>query len=233
MKKIKIGYDDNLGLPADFTQQIECEIVSYHNLQPMLDAFADKVLDAIFTPAGSLPYVKSYELLAQSILSIDHGISLTSKLVTTKNINVSKIMDFTIGRVNQYCTTSYWAPLIYLMDFIPEGSKLNFVDTNGFVDMLDKTANGAIDCAMVWEIILKQDPQSAAKVHELGSLSNLPSPVIICGADFPASTKEKICHFNSTDKKAFFSGFQNVNVESVNQYTDNIAKAIQFYNIKL
>ncbi len=53
------------------------------------------------------------------------------------------------------------------MDFLPQFTVLKFKDTNGFQDMLHKTATKFLDCAMVWDIILKQNPDDANKVKEL------------------------------------------------------------------
>lgn len=135
--KIKIGYDDNLGLPNDFPEAIGCEITAYHDLGQMIDEFVKQNLSGLFIPAGALPYIKQYDIVSQAQFGSENKITLKAFFVTTRNIAVQDVANSSIGRVNQYCTTSFWAPLIYLMDFLPRNTSLKFQDTDGFQNMLN------------------------------------------------------------------------------------------------
>lgn len=233
MEQIVIGYDDNLGLPSDFRLAIGCDIISYHNLAEMIKDFNEQKLLGIFIPSGTLPYLDNYEIISQATFGSNHKLTLQTNFVSTKNLSLLNIKTSTIGRVNKYCTTSFWAPLIYLMDFIPKHTLLKFEDTNGFQDLLFKTAEGQIDCSMVWDIILQENPDAANKVHQLFNKNDLPTPVLIGRPGFPSNIKEKINHFKTTDIKAFFNGFQPADIRGINQFQQAIQKSIQYFNIPM
>jgi hypothetical protein len=235
MEKVKIGYDDNLGLPQDFAAYMGCEIVSYHDLNQLLQAFNQKQLDAIFVPCGTLLALKKadYKIISQSILAFTNGLHLITEFVTTKAITLDKIMQFVIGRVNEYCTTSFWGPLIYLMQVLPQGTELQFENTNGFQDLLDKTAADKVDCSMVWKMILRRNPSDAAKVHELFEKDDLPTPVILANNEFPQGLIDKLNQFKSTDKMAYFNGFHVPDLDNIQRFIKNMEAAKGYFKIKL
>ena len=108
--KIKIGYDDNLGLPGDFSEALDCELIAYHDLGNMISAFERKILFAVFVPTGTLPYLSKYEILTQALIGIEQIPTLQTKFIALEPIAITEIPNQVIGRVNRYCTTSFWAP---------------------------------------------------------------------------------------------------------------------------
>lgn len=235
MQKIKIGYDDNLGLPEDFAAYMGCEIVAHHDLAHLLQAFNQKQLDAIFVPCGTLLALNNadYKIISQSILAITNGLHLITEFVTTKSIEINQLMHFVIGRVNAYCTTSFWGPLIYLMKELPKDTELQFENTNGFQDLLDKTATGKVDCAMVWKLFMRNNPQEAAKLHQLFAEEDLPTPVMLANYQFTQPLIEKLNQFKTTDKKAFFNGFQVPDMNNIQRFIKNMEVAKAYFRIKV
>ncbi|MBA3661955.1 MAG: hypothetical protein H0W64_09515 [Gammaproteobacteria bacterium] len=233
MGKITLGYDDNLGLPSDFAAKIGCEIKPYHDLSQMIDAYDQGQLAAMFIPAGTLPYISQYEIIAQALFGPDNKSVLQSNFVTTKNMTIEEIKNFSLGRVNEYCTTSYWAPLIYLIDLVPQDTVIKFVETNGFEDLLLKTASGAVDGSTVWDIYLEKNPTAAKKVHELFHVSNLPTPIIIGNQQFPSELKNNITQFQSEDHASFFHNFTAADLNSINQFKSQIQRARRHFNLKI
>ena len=231
LKRIKIGYDDNLGLPTDFAETIGCDIVAFHDLDKMLQSYNAKELSAMFLPVGALPYLKNYNILSQSILSLGNKITLKTDFVSALPISIADIPQKMIGRVNQYCTTSFWAPLICFMSYFPQGTELHFINTDGFQDMLHKVAEKKIDCAMVWDIILHQNAKDANQVKILFCKDDLPSPVIIGHEGFDTAIQEKINQFRTTDKDAFFKGFQAVNQDMINSFLKDIEKVTNYFSL--
>jgi hypothetical protein len=66
---MRFGFDDNLGLPEGVADFDECETVSYHDVGSMLAAFEGAELDAMFAPAGTLPYLApGFDVVAQATL---------------------------------------------------------------------------------------------------------------------------------------------------------------------
>ena len=231
MDKIKIAYDDNLGLPADFVEWVGCDIVSYHDLSEMTHVFEDDSVYGMFIPAGTLPYLQNYEIISQALFGSENKTTLQSNFVSTNNIILTDFDHQVLGRVNQYCTTSFWAPLIYLKQFLPKDTTLNFKNTNGFADMLHKAAMEEIDGAMVWDIILQQRPQDAAKVQPLFNKSDLPTPVIVIRKGSDDSIKDKINTFITSDKKAFFNGFRAPEVKPLDQFVFDMKAAQAYFHI--
>lgn len=229
MNNLRIGYDDNLGLPADFSEKIDCEITPYHELGNLVSAFENDNLDAIFIPVGTIPYIKNADIVAQSLFSHEKKLTLQSNFVSTKAITVTDIPKLRLGCVNQYCTTSYWAPMIYLMNFLPIGTMLTYQFTNGFVDLLHQTVEKKIDGAMVWDIILKEQQEDASQVKEFFSLSHLPTPVIV--AKSGTSIPTELTTFISDDDQAFFTGFKSPNMESIHYFLEAVDHALQHFKI--
>lgn len=231
MNKIKIGYDDNLGLPNDFADTIGCNLVAYHDIGKMIAALENQTLAAIFIHAGTLPYLKNCKIVAQSLYGPLGQLTLQSNFVSASSISISNINHLVLGRVNEYCTTSFWAPLIYLMKILPQHTTLTFKNTNGFKDMLHKTAGKKLDCSMVWDIILKQNPQDTAKVHELFHKNDLPTPIIVTQTDLPDDIRQKLINFRSTDHHSFFIGFQKPNLIAINQFIAAMQKTTNYFTV--
>lgn len=233
MYKIKFGYDVNLGLPSDFASVLNLDAVSYFDIGKMIQDFEQKEIACMFIPAGTLPYLKEYELIAQALFGSEKTTELRTQFVTTKKISIHNIPQLTLGRVNKYCSTSYWAPLIYLMNFLPSKTNITFKDTNGFQDMLHKTATDKLDASMVWDIILQQNANDASIVRELFEKSDIPTSVIVSHEGFSAALTDQISLFNSNDSKAFFTGFQTPDREVINQFIAAMQFAGEHFNVAI
>lgn len=231
MNKIKIGYADNLGLPNDFADAIGCSLIAYRDLGKMFEALENQTLAAIFITAGTLPYIKNYKIVAQSLFGPLGLLTLQSNFVSPNSISISNINHLLLGRVNQYCTTSFWSPLIYLMKILPQHTTLTFKDTDDHPDMLRKTAAKKLDCSMIWDIVLKKHPQDANKVHELFHKNDLPTPIIVSRTELPDEIKQKLITFKSVDHQSFFTGFQKPNLIAINHFIAAMQKSSQYFNI--
>jgi hypothetical protein len=234
MDKFVFGFDDNLGLPADFIGKTHLKTKSYHDIGSMVADFEAGKLTLMFIPAGTLLYIHTdYRLVAQASIGPDHKNRIKAKLVTAKNLKLADIRETALGRVNPYCTTSFWSAFIYLLRQSANGGPVRFVDTDSFEDMLGKTAEQQIDASLVWDVILNKYPAYAAKVHELALVEDLPTPVIIASEALPSALEESICHFQSADKGCFFNGFTKPDIPLINEFKENMRLANQHFNIGL
>ncbi|MDP1602592.1 MAG: hypothetical protein Q8M03_04940 [Legionella sp.] len=232
MNTLLLGYDDNLGLPDDFIT-IPLKTKAYHDIKQLLHDFETNKLPLVFVPAGTLPYLTSYSMIAQATFGLQQALHLTSVLVNKKKMSLSEIVSSQFGRVNQYCTTSFWAPLIYFMEKSVSTNFINFIDTKGFQDLLFKVADQSIDTAMVWDIILQDNPEATQRVEELGSKNDLPTPLILSKLPIAETLKNSIINFKSSDKKSFFNGFKAVDVDLINNFRERIMSAIKHFHLKL
>lgn len=231
MNQIKIGYDDNLGLPSDFSSSVGCETVAYHELADMITAFKQEEIWGMFMPAGTLPYLEEGEIVAQAIFSSQHKVVLQSNFVSTKPISMPDLPMLTLGRINPYCTTSFWAPLIHLMRVFPKDTILAFEETTGFQDLLHKTATGKIAAAMIWEFILNRTPGDAKEVHELFYKSDLPTPIIFGRPGEQSKLKEKITHYTTQDSDCFFRGFREPEPKVLEPFIADMKTASEHFQI--
>lgn len=230
---MRFGFDDNLGLPKNFAEALDCEVFPYHELEDLLEAFTQNKLDALFIPVGTLPYMKNdYSIVAEVTFGEKQGKVLESDFIVKSNNNIHSIEDVisaTLGRVNKFCTTSFWAPQIYLYDKTPEKTKLSFKNTNGFQDMLLAVNNGRVDAAMEWSIFLDKNPEIASSMRIVFSLSTLPTPMVIIKNTFPENQKEifskKLLSFKTNDDSSFFTHFVKPNSNAISDFLTKIKNA--------
>jgi hypothetical protein len=128
MKKFRLAYDDNLGLPEDFLDDLNRSLKSgskihfqsqaFHDIGKMIKAFDRREIALAFLPAGCLPYLRSnYGVLAEASFGPFRPEALRSVLRTRlidSRMSLEELTSRRIGCVNRYCTTSYWAPMILL-----------------------------------------------------------------------------------------------------------------------
>lgn len=223
-----LGFDDNLGLPKHFSQEIPCQLMSYHDLTELTNAFSSKVLNAIFIPVGVLPYVKRpYKILAQATLGSERKTTMCSHLCSHYETDLTNISHKKWGRVNAFCTTSYWAPLVYMLNKHSDKPQLSFEDTESFEDMLDKTLSGQISYAMIWDQVLKKHPESAKNLHTLLKVEDLPTPIIIGHNRTPQSIIQALQAFYSNDPHSFFNGFTKPDERNIETFKREILRVIE------
>jgi len=240
----EIAFDDNLGMPDDFSKRANCRLDTFHELDAMLTAFAKGEVDAMFCPAGLLPYLDEshdapYSVIAQATVGPQRSATLRSVLVAHKQSRIKTGMDALgsrLSRVNRYCTTSYWSPLVTFLDKTPAGTPVTFADAKGFVDMLDSVAAGRNDAAMVWDVILARNPELADEVLVLPDSALLPAPVIVARADTRPSTlhdlEQSLADFRSADQEALFDGFTKPDQAIVAGFQRGMKAALSHYVLR-
>lgn len=235
-KELILGFDDNLGMPLGFLEETNLKTKSYHDLSPMLEDFKNGITQLIFTPVGTLPYINCYyELIAQASFRLGETNRITTNLVTARDISLSDVTQSKVGRINPYCTTSFWGLLIYLLDKTKKGTTIDFIETDGFQDLLFKTANKEVDVAMIWNIVSNTNPDVAKKTHSLGIKHDLPTPVIIANTPIPESLKNKMTNFRSAPdaENLFFNGFAKIDLDLISGFKEQMALATTYFNLRL
>jgi hypothetical protein len=156
---------------------------------------------------------------------------MVTQLVTAKKISLPQALASKLGRVNCYCTTSFWAPLIYIMCHFANDNSVQFINTNSFQDMLFKVADQKIDSAMVWDSVLQEHPQAAGKVEALAVQDDLPTPIIIANRNIPEDLKGTLTHFKSNDKNSYFSGYIVPDLNLINHFKHQMMQANKHFNL--
>lgn len=234
MEKLTLGFDVNLGFPKDFSTMLDINVKVYQSISDIIKDLENGSLALAFIPMGTMPYLnKDYRVIAQSTLGTTHQQRLTSKLITATNLSMTELLSNKIGRVNQYCTTSFWAPSIYLMDKLHYAGPVSFVNALSFEDLLFKIADQKILSGMMWDVIMQQNPDAANKVHELGEEDNLPAPVIVTKLMLDKNLEQQLTNFNSTDKNSIFNGFAKADTKLIDNFQQKMLAAAKHFNVNL
>lgn len=232
LQSIVLGYDDNLGLAQNFVKEIGWQIKPYHHLEKMVKDFEQERLSCLFLPVGTLLELKKdYRIIAQATFGPTNTHSLTAVLTSAKHHILPPLSNIHFGRINPYCTTSFWALLIYLMNLTPPKSKILFTEVEGFQDLLKKTINKTVDAAMIWDNVLATHIDDTKPVFKLDKITHLPTPVIIAQPTLPISLNQQLIHYQSNDRNSYFNGFAKVDIQLVNSFLANMKLAAQYFTL--
>jgi hypothetical protein len=226
MKELFIGFDDNLGLPDNFAQYTGLSLRSYHELDDMIRDFENKKLSLMFIPCGTLPYLEQpFSIVSQATLGPNHDNRIHVQLMTAKDLSLEESAHKVFGRINPYCTTSYWGLLIFLMEKFPAGTTINFRRVAGFQDLLDKTAQKVVERGMLWDKVLDKNPSTSSILTQLGEQSDLPTPLIIANTPIPDSLSYCLTHFQFDENNGFFNGFKAPDLKLIETFQQQMEKA--------
>ncbi len=208
-----------------------------HELGELLSSFEKGHLQAAFVPVGTLPYITSeYEIVAQATLgSCQTG--LKSKLVVRSDEQEAQAAtaSLRLGRINQYCTTSYWAPMISLMHEPTLGTRLEFIDTNGFDDLLESVIDGRSQGAMVWDAVLRKHPDWEGQLHVRFDRKELPAPIVIVRgrANLEARAKlSPLLQSNGQDRdNLYFNGLVEPDRQQIAAFKEEMSAARKYFTV--
>ena len=248
MNTLRFAIDDNLGIPQGFLEGLvkagkmagtleDCELVSFHDLSAMVVAFEQGEVAAMFAPAGTLPYlVAEPEILAEATFGPEHITALRSELVMRASdtpAEVAEVARRKLGRVNAYCTTSYWAPMVSLGEAAP--AQWDFYEAASFDDMLFSVVDGRSDAAMVWDAVLARNPEAAAKVRIIAQYSELPTPVILGNAWLMVPMRETLrefaVSFRSPHSEGYFNGFTAPDQVRIERFREGMSRARRKFSV--
>jgi hypothetical protein len=118
------------------------------------------------------------------------------------------------------------------MEHCPSAKTIHFKRTNGFQDLLDKTAKGKVESGMLWDQELEKNPSMSQNLKNLGELCNLPTPIIVANTDISESLKDSLTHFQFEEKNGFFNGFKTPDLKLIDDFQHHMKKAQEHFLIK-
>jgi ABC-type phosphate/phosphonate transport system substrate-binding protein len=181
-----LAYDGNLGLPDSVMADLSIAPVAFRDVAGMVAAFCDGDADACFASAAvdcSFGGV-AHQRVAQA--TVAGAPALRSTLLVRHDATSevpAQLVDGWIGCIDAFCTTSYWAPMITLLDETRPGTALAFRRSRGFDDLLGAVIEGRTEAAMVWDRVLDRYPGAAARTRALAVSDPLPAPLLYARAD--------------------------------------------------
>ena len=235
---MRLAYDDDLGLPPAIASSWAVEATAFHDVGRMLGAFEHGDVDACFAPAGVLGRLSGigHTLIAQS--TVEGSTALASRLVVradAPDATLDTLATWAIGFVNEYCTTSYWAPMVTLMEVVPVRGALPFRPCAGFDDLLGAVVTGRVDAAMVWDQVLARHPSEAVRTRAVAVEADLPAPLVCARGDLSASDA-RVLRRTFLDARvdghaSFFDGFTEPNDECVARFARRMSAVRSHFNL--
>jgi len=227
---MRLGFDDNLGLPGSVAATDGIEPVSFHDIAALVEAFTSGAVGAVFAPAGALPSLEDVEHEVLSQARVDGRTAMESRLVvrTAESCpSAAAAAGLSMGCINEFCTTSYWAPMITLLDATPVGTALHLRRVAGFDDLLAGVADGRTEVAMVWDQVLERHPDETTGLRVVAARQDLPAPLVFGRADLPEADRALVADAFagavSDDPTAFFDGFGPPDHELIDAFATNLA----------
>jgi ABC-type phosphate/phosphonate transport system substrate-binding protein len=235
---MRLAYDDNLGLPAAIASSWAIESTAFHDVGRMLGAFERGDVDACFAPAGIIGSLAGigHTLIAQG--TARGSTTLASKLVVRADapeVTLDILATSAIGFINEYCTTSYWAPMITLIEEVPAGGALPFRACTGFDDLLAAVVEGRVDVGMVWDRVLARHPAEAVRTRAVAVDADLPGPLVYARGDLSAA-EARVLRRTFLDARvegaaSFFDGFAEPDDECVSHFARRMAAVRSHYKL--
>lgn len=225
---MKFIHDSNLGFPIeqdiwqDFFTRGQCSVLGSNKIELISQNLSSDSDLFAYIPVVCLYNLRKIQNL-QGLVSATTGKSgsstTSSVLIVKREAHLKNLADLegkTYGRINEYCTSSFFAPSIYLGD-----NGFRFYDFFGKVidvpvspgnwqNQIDQVISGVIDATMVDENTWLSNPKNAEQTEIIGRMDGLPCPIIvsksIVNGQFLDSLRGML-YASQRDNSAMFSGF--------------------------
>ena len=252
MNKFRITYDDNLGLPQGFVDdlngflkgdsKIHFQAEAFHDIGEMIKAFEHRETAMAFMPAGCLPYLRStHAILAEASFGPFRSESLHSILRTRcadSRMTLAELSSRRIGCVNRYCTTSYWAPMILLAsaDLSPIPAP-DFVQLDGFDDMITSVVDGRVDGAMIWDAVSEHHPEFDRVLGKGVGINDLPAPLLIGNELLEEKTREGVrlltANYHNADWDGYFKALKTPDLARLQLFEEGVMHAQKVFGLSM
>lgn len=235
---MRLAYDDDLGLPPAIASSWAIEPTACHDVGRMLGAFESGAVDACFAPAGILGALApiGHTLVAQA--TVEGATTLASHLLVradAPDATLDALATSTLGFIDEYCTTSYWAPLFTLIDEVPAGGTVPFRSCTGYDDLLAALVEGRVDGGAGWDQVLARHPAEAVRTRVVAVETDLPAPLVYARGDLSAADarvlRRTFLDARIDDAASFFDGFAEPDDECVTQFARRMAGVRSHYQL--
>lgn len=245
-RPIVFAYDAYLGFPAQdplwkqfFTKHC-VQLKPYYDINKLVVDLKHHQLEAAFLPAGGYYYLRDdiyYQPVASATLGRERKVTEKSYLLVKRKSTITQpeqLKNKKWAYVNQECTTSFFAPIIYLAQHkLPLKNyfnKLNAVDGfNAQVEAINHPSK--IDVTMLWSPYWLKNKVLQSNTRIIGSINNLPTPVIILARtshkQFKIKFIENLIHYKSNHLSWEYSGFTFYQDALNKQFWKKITKSYQ------
>lgn len=243
---MKFIHDSNLGFPSgqnqwpNFFGEIQCDVFGTNNIQLInqnLENDGDIFAYIPVACAYSERKISEIHGLVSATTGKSGALTTSSILIVKRHTELKGLADLRgkiYGRINQYCTSSYLAPAIHLLE---NGFKFNdffgkitevAVSPGNWQNQIDEVIRGTIDATMVDENTWLASPKNAEQTEIIGRLDGLPCPIVvsksIVNTQFLDSFKAKLLSSARIDS-AMFSGFSAYPEDDIHAFFKRVSNA--------
>lgn len=239
-------HDSNLGFPIgqdiwrDFFTQCQCTVFGTNDIKLIIQSLQNDSNIFAYIPVVCLYQVRKIQEihgLASATTGKSGSPTTSSVLIIKRGSNIKDLSGLrgkTYGRINQYCTSSYFAPVIHLsdngfrfQDFFGKVQNIP-VSPGNWQNQIDQVISGAIDATMVDENTWLSNPKNAKETEIIGRIDGLPCPIVvsksIVNTQFLDLFKATLLS-SPRDNSAMFSGFSPYPEDEIKTFFQRISHA--------
>jgi phosphonate transport system substrate-binding protein len=223
---LTLAHDENLGLPVDdpawrgFLDRHGLRAAAYDDMAELTADLRQGAKACAYLPAANYFYLRddpSYEPVASALYAAGETPRLSSLLVVAKSSGITALDQLRgrrLGIAHRYCTTSYFAPALVLLDNYAAITDFfaALVQVPPYQGQIDSVVAGRVDATMVQEDVWLKTPANAAATRVIARRDDLPTPVVIVGANTGGEFKKDLrqllfSHRPRITPATLFSGF--------------------------
>lgn len=244
-KKHIFVVDKNLRFPIhnflwqDFFHKFNVIHSAYIDIKQMTQELKTHAALLSYLPAAAYFDLRAdpfYHPIANALFASNHTSKINSVLIVSKKSPINTLEDLkgkSYGYINQYCTSSYFAPSIFLWKHGFSFHKF-FGSTKAVGPwqlQIDAVTHGEVDATMVQEDLWLKIPENAEKTKIIGKEKELPSPLIVCAKNVDKVLLEDFQKVLFSPKSeasshALFSGFIPYQKSQVEAFFSSAEQAI-------
>lgn len=245
-KKHLFVVDKNLRFPVhnflwqDFFHKFNVIHSAYIDIRQMTQEMKTHAVLLSYLPAAAYFGLRKdpfYHPIANALFASNHESKINSVLIVSKKSPINNLEDLkgkTYGYINQYCTSSYFAPAIFL-----KKHGFSFHEFFGSTQavgpwqlQIDAVTHGEVDATMVQEDLWLKLPENAEKTKIIGKEENLPSPLIVSAKNTEETLLKEFQEILFSPKSepslhALFSGFIPYQKSQVETFFSSAQQAFQ------
>jgi phosphonate transport system substrate-binding protein len=240
-----LAHDGNLDLPVDdpaWREFLDCHAIhaaAYDDMAKLTVDLKQSVKACAYLPAANYFYLRddpSYQPVASALYAADQTPRLSSLLVVTKSSGITtldQLRSSRLGYAHRYCTTSYFAPALVLLD--SHDAIADFfaalIQVPPYQGQIDCVVAGRVDATMVQEDVWRKTPANAEATRVIARRDNLPTPLVIVGANTAGEFKKDLrqllfSHRPQITPTTLFSGFVPYQSQQVEEFFAASARAL-------
>ena len=240
--KLSFAHDVNLGFPTnnprwqEFFAAHNCTPVAYADLARLTQDLKTAKLTAAFLPAANDYFLReaaTYHGIATALSGKSGAATASSLLVVPRALpvtDISQLQGKRLGRINGYCTTSYFAAAILLQrhGYSIKNFFSEILNVGAWQKQIDAVIAGIVDATMVDEDTWLAQPGNAVLTRVLDRVDQLPGPIVIARSDAPelflVGLKTQLLS-EPRNPDALFSGFVDYEEATDRQFVSDAALA--------